>query len=382
MRSVVRNVLIPACVAAVAAVAILQHLQSSRSSQRKLASEARAAQLRADQGDANAEYELGQMYLLGHGVPQDDAQANYWYQKAADQGLAKAEVAIGDLYCDGDGVEQSYADALAWYGKAANQGYPMAEQAMGKMNFYGYGLPQNYFGAFTWYKKSADQGTAKSQYDVGYLYMHGLGVVRDSDEADRWFRMSASQGHEDAQRTLGLRFTPLPPWAEISQTILLAGCLFLMLGYISQQHLRRDQDARKLAVGGALGLLSTGMYLFEHSSYGLFPFAALATAFRAATLLLGGVAIASVVTALWPKAAKSLLILSGVLLAMVALSLCVRARSDTLDLAAIGLRFFVFTSGPLGMAITAALHLWRNSKGRERGAPEPPVEDNEITHAV
>jgi TPR repeat protein len=38
------------------------------------------------------------MYFRGHEVPQDYAQADYWYEKAADQGLANAEYAIGDLY--------------------------------------------------------------------------------------------------------------------------------------------------------------------------------------------------------------------------------------------------------------------------------------------
>jgi TPR repeat protein len=46
----------------------------------------------AEQGDAAAQYNLGQMYLLGHGVPKNNAEAVTWYRKAADQGDAAAEV--------------------------------------------------------------------------------------------------------------------------------------------------------------------------------------------------------------------------------------------------------------------------------------------------
>jgi len=44
----------------------------------------------ADQGNANAQYNLGFMYRKGQGVPQDYATAARWYHKAADQGKTSA----------------------------------------------------------------------------------------------------------------------------------------------------------------------------------------------------------------------------------------------------------------------------------------------------
>ena len=46
--------------------------------------------LAADQGDANAQFNLGVMYDQGQGVPQDYQQAVKWYRLAADQGHASA----------------------------------------------------------------------------------------------------------------------------------------------------------------------------------------------------------------------------------------------------------------------------------------------------
>jgi hypothetical protein len=39
--------------------------------------------LAADQGDGNAQYNLGVMYDNGDGVPQDDVQAYMWFSLAA-----------------------------------------------------------------------------------------------------------------------------------------------------------------------------------------------------------------------------------------------------------------------------------------------------------
>ena len=40
----------------------------------------------AEQGDAEAQFNLGVMYANGEGVPQDYAEAVKWYPKAAEQG--------------------------------------------------------------------------------------------------------------------------------------------------------------------------------------------------------------------------------------------------------------------------------------------------------
>ena len=81
-----------------------------------------AVRVRADQGDAAAQYNLGLMYANGRGVPQDLAQAVSWTRKAADQGLADAQFDLGLMYAKGRGVPQDDAQAVSWYRKAADQG--------------------------------------------------------------------------------------------------------------------------------------------------------------------------------------------------------------------------------------------------------------------
>ena len=52
----------------------------------------------AEQGDANTQFNLGNMYYEGKGVKQDYAEAVKWYRKAAEQGKANAQFNLGNMY--------------------------------------------------------------------------------------------------------------------------------------------------------------------------------------------------------------------------------------------------------------------------------------------
>lgn len=65
----------------------------------------------AEQGDADAQYNLGFMYDKGQGVPQDYAEAVRWYQASAEQGDAPAQNSLGFMYSNGQGVPQDYVMA-------------------------------------------------------------------------------------------------------------------------------------------------------------------------------------------------------------------------------------------------------------------------------
>ena len=76
----------------------------------------------AEQGDAEAQVNLGTMYSLGQGVRQDYAKAKEWYEKAALQGNEEAQFSLGVLYEEGAGVRQNKATAKEWFGKACDNG--------------------------------------------------------------------------------------------------------------------------------------------------------------------------------------------------------------------------------------------------------------------
>ncbi len=82
----------------------------------------------AEQGDADAQYNLGLMYDEGRGVPEDDAEAVKWYRKAAEQGDAEAQFNLGFMYGQGHGVAQDYVQAHMWSNLAAAQGDETARE--------------------------------------------------------------------------------------------------------------------------------------------------------------------------------------------------------------------------------------------------------------
>ena len=73
----------------------------------------------ANQGDADAQYNLGWMYANGKGVTQDYKQAIKWYRKAADQGYARAQYNLALIYEYGNSViDKNYNLAIKYYKKS------------------------------------------------------------------------------------------------------------------------------------------------------------------------------------------------------------------------------------------------------------------------
>ncbi len=55
----------------------------------------------AQQGDAEAQSDLGLMYYNGIGVSKDFNEALVWFRKAADQDAAEAQSNLGSMYYSG-----------------------------------------------------------------------------------------------------------------------------------------------------------------------------------------------------------------------------------------------------------------------------------------
>jgi len=68
----------------------------------------------ADQGDADAQWQMGIRYHDGEGVPEDDSRAVEWFQRAADQGNVASQGALGAYYWKGRGVTPDLSKAYFW----------------------------------------------------------------------------------------------------------------------------------------------------------------------------------------------------------------------------------------------------------------------------
>ncbi|MDJ0277794.1 SPOR domain-containing protein [Sphingomonas sp. 2R-10] len=123
-------------------------------------------------GDADAQFNLGQAYKLGRGVPMDMAQAELWYARAAQQGHRQAE--------------DNYGLILFQNGKRAE--------------------------AVKWLEKSSQRGEARSQFVLGTMLFNGDAVPKDWRRAYALMTRASSAGLPQASATLAEmdRYVPLP----------------------------------------------------------------------------------------------------------------------------------------------------------------------------
>jgi TPR repeat protein len=198
----------------------------------------------ADQGNADAQNNLGILYTEGLGVPQDYTEAAIWFRKAADQGNALAQNNLGILYARGQGVAQDYVSAYVWLTLAAAQGdrdaakrkdviaqqmkpaqiaeaqelirqwtasrqaavppdaqprsaaLPTVGSLEEAMAAYKSG---DYATALRLFHLLAEQGNAVAQSMLGVMYGSGQGVPQDHVQAVMWLRKAAHQGDASAQ---------------------------------------------------------------------------------------------------------------------------------------------------------------------------------------
>jgi hypothetical protein len=154
-------------------------------------------------GSCFGQYVVGEFYEVGWGgVAQDDAEAVRLYRLAAEQGHAEAQFNLAYLFNYGEGVAQDKAEAIRWYRLAAEQGHAEAQFNLGCMFEYGQGVAQDKAEAIRWYRLAAAQGHAEAQFNLGFMAEYGQGVALDKAEAIRWYRLAAEQGHEEAQERL------------------------------------------------------------------------------------------------------------------------------------------------------------------------------------
>lgn len=116
----------------------------------------------ANQGHANAQYELGMMYNNGidswdnSGIPKDSTKAVEWLTKAGNQGLAEACSELGEIY-----LLKNQTKAKEWYKKAAEMGDGQACHALGM-------LSDDKNEAIKWYKKAVENGCSSAKEDLAY----------------------------------------------------------------------------------------------------------------------------------------------------------------------------------------------------------------------
>ena len=168
-----------------------------------------AADYRTDaiNGNAIAQFYLGQSYFRGWGIKPDTIQAVYWWRKSAEQGDPTAQNNMGVAYSNGWGnLTQNKETAIYWYKKAAEKDLALSQKNLGRI----YEDKENYEEAFIWYKKAAEHNNSPESYyaqsRLAYLLKNGLGVTKNYPAGMAWTKRAAKNGNASGQISLAISY--------------------------------------------------------------------------------------------------------------------------------------------------------------------------------
>ncbi|KQM63651.1 sporulation protein [Sphingomonas sp. Leaf17] len=116
-------------------------------------------------GDADAQFNLGQAYKLGRGVPLDPALAESWFRKAAVQGHAQAIDNYGLALFQAN----KKAEALPWLEKSVSRGEPRTQLVLGTMLFNGDGVPKDWIRAYALMTRASASGLPAAQQTLSQM---------------------------------------------------------------------------------------------------------------------------------------------------------------------------------------------------------------------
>jgi cell division septation protein DedD len=119
----------------------------------------------ADRGDADAQFNLGQAYRLGRGVPISLGQAKTWFERAAASGHLDAQTTLGLLlFQNGD-----QAEGLKWLRRAAEADEPRALLVYGTALYNGDGVTQDRLLGYAYVSRAAASGLSPAKDTLAQL---------------------------------------------------------------------------------------------------------------------------------------------------------------------------------------------------------------------
>lgn len=141
----------------------------------------------------------------------DPKEAFRIFREAAEQGDADAQFQLGGVYAKGRGVDRSDIEASKWFRKAASQGHTEAQFTLGGLHTKGRGVSKDDTAALRWLTKAANKGHTRALFIVGALHAKGRGAERNLVQAHKFFSLAEKNGVKDASRNRELAASKMTP---------------------------------------------------------------------------------------------------------------------------------------------------------------------------
>jgi len=123
-------------------------------------------------------------------------------KEMAEGGDVNAQYQLGENYYSGEGVPKDYIEAVKWCKMAGKQGHAFAHSVLRAIAIDGKAISGEEL--FAWFKNQAEQGNVKAHFSIGVMYENGETVARNRKEAMKWLKLAAEQGDGEAKMLLNL----------------------------------------------------------------------------------------------------------------------------------------------------------------------------------
>ncbi|RHZ54973.1 hypothetical protein Glove_421g50 [Diversispora epigaea] len=157
----------------------------------------------AEEGNSEAQFDLGWCYEKGIGTTKNEEKAFQWYLRSAEGGEHSGQNNLGWCYEEGIGTTKDEEKAFKWYLRSAEGGNSHGQQKLGYFYQNGIGTTKDEEKAFKWFLKSAEGGNHMGQNNLGWCYEQGIGTTKDEEKAFQWYLRAAEGGNLLGQNNLG-----------------------------------------------------------------------------------------------------------------------------------------------------------------------------------
>ena len=114
------------------------------------------------------------------------------YLISANEGNAEAQFDIAYAYFNGEGIERDYASAAMWFKRSARQNYAKAQYNLAYCYMNGRGVPRDYDKAFDLLHQSANNNYKRAQLTLADCYANGILVEQNEKVSQKWMAMAAN----------------------------------------------------------------------------------------------------------------------------------------------------------------------------------------------
>lgn len=181
---------------------------------------------KAEEGDPEAMFELGKIYLIGRGdIVKDHSKALEWLKKSAEAGYSYAMLELAHIYKRGNAIPENETKAIEWLRKSAEAGNGIAMCILAAIYLEGEIIAKDETQAKKWMnrglnilKQAAERENCEAIYMLGMIHQSVIfqgwsnqktfttgqvfgshwydieypGLHKDTNKAAKWYKMAAS----------------------------------------------------------------------------------------------------------------------------------------------------------------------------------------------